>query len=602
MTYQEKLRAIIEKLPKEPGVYKYLNEEDKIIYVGKAKALKNRVSSYFNKDSSLNRKTRKLVSEIRDIEYVVVDTEYDALLLENNLIKKLQPKYNILLKDDKTYPFICVTNEPFPRIFPTRNIQDKRHRYFGPYASVRIMHAILELFKDLYTLRTCQLSLTEKNIQEGKFKVCLEYHIKNCQGPCEGLQSEADYLEDIRQAVDILKGKISPVKQYFKEKMTHAAGQMDFENAQRYKEKLEALDKFQEKSLVTNPKITDTDVFTIISEENYAYINFIKIINGCINQTKSLEVKKKLGEEDVEILEQVIVDTREQYGKQSQRILTNIDSLEGIQFDVAVVKLPKIGDLKKLVELSLKNVMYFKKDRQTARLSRQNANQKNQVLIQLKNDLNLTELPKHIECFDNSNIQGTNPVASMVCFKDGKPAKKEYRHFKIKTVVGPDDFASMHEVVTRRYKRLITEQKPLPDLIVIDGGKGQLNAAYRALQELGIRKDVPVVGIAKRLEEIYYPHDQLPLHIHKKSPALALLQHLRNEAHRFAITFHRDLRSKNSLNTQLEEIPGIGTSTVQKLLTEFKSVKKLKEAAPSEIEQLIGKHKAQILLNGLKKD
>ncbi len=598
--HSEELRTAIGLLPHEPGIYKYFNKEGEIIYIGKAKNLKNRVSSYFVKQAGLNRKTQRLVSEIVRLEYMVVNTEIDALLLENNLIKANQPKYNILLKDDKTYPYICVTNERFPQVFSTRKIESGKHRYFGPYASVRSMNTLLELFRQLFTLRTCSLLLSEANIANGKFKVCLEYHIQNCKGPCEGLQTEAEYQQDIDQVMSILKGNLSLPKQYFKEKMQEAAEKLAFEQAERYKKKLEIISQFQNKSLVASPDVIALEVYSIVDDEENAYVNFLRITNGCITQTESVHIKKKLAEPAQDVLSFAILDFREKFNTAAPRILTNIElelELENVNFHV-----PKIGDLKKLVELSFKNAMYFKKERESAKVELQKNKNKNYTLLQLKADLNLKELPRHIECFDNSNIQGTNPVAAMVCFKDGKPAKSEYRHYHIKTVEGPNDFASMHEVVSRRYSRLLAEEKPLPNLVVIDGGKGQLSSAVAALKELGIYGQIPIVGIAKRLEEIYFPEDSLPLHINKKSRSLELLQKVRNEAHRFGITFHRNIRSKSSLKSGLEDIEGFGEATIKKLLTEFKSVKKIKEATSTDLEQLIGKKKTELLLHYLQKN
>ncbi|WP_020533540.1 excinuclease ABC subunit UvrC [Flexithrix dorotheae] len=592
------LENTIQQLPHEPGVYKFFNEEGVIIYIGKAKSLKSRVSSYFNKQSPFNRKTLKLVSEIKHLEYVIVNSEFDALFLENNLIKENQPKYNILLKDDKSYPYICLTKERFPRIFSTRNIESKHHTYFGPYASVKHMNTLLELLRRLYHIRTCNYLLSKANVKAEKFKVCLEYHIKNCLGPCEGLQEEEDYNEDIKQAVDILKGNISPVKNYFKEKMTQAAANMEFEKAENFKQKYELVLNYQNKSLITNPKITELETFTIIDDEDFAYVNFIKITNGCVTQTETIQIKKKLDESKEDILGYAIFAIREKYNSASKKIISNIEiEMEAIEFVV-----PKIGDLKKLVELSLKNAFYYKKEKDLAKIETQKNKNKNYTLIQLKADLNLKELPRHIECFDNSNIQGTNPVSAMVCFKDGKPAKKEYRHYNIKTVEGPDDFASMYEVVYRRYKRLKEEDLPFPQLVVIDGGKGQLSSACNALKDLGIYGEIPIVGIAKRLEEIYFPGDSIPLHISKKSRSLALLQKLRDEAHRFGITFHRQKRSNQSLHSGLEDLEGIGSNTIEKLLSEFKSVANIKKAPKEAVEEIVGRKKAEIVLDYLNKD
>lgn len=584
------------KLPDEPGVYKFHNKDKKLIYVGKAKNLKKRVSSYFNKTLHTNRKTTKMVSEIETIEFTIVDSEFEALLLENSLIKKNQPKYNILLKDDKSYPYILLTDERFPRIMPTRRMVPGAGKYFGPFASVKAMNNILDLIRSLYTLRTCRYDLSEKNIAQDKFKVCLEYHIGNCKGPCEGLQTEEDYDKDIAQISSILKGNLGVPRNYFRQKMQEAAEQLDFETAQAYKEKQELLSKYQAKSTVVNPQIGDTDVFTIVSDEKVAFINYLRANNGAIVLTKTIEVKKKLDESEEDILALMIVELRDRYLSNTKEILTNIE----LPFTINQVHItvPKIGDKRKLTELSIKNALYYKKERNNKILS--SKQQENRILIKIRDDLRLKKLPMRIECFDNSNLQGTNPVASMVCFVNGKPSKKDYRKFNIKTVTGSDDFASMHEIVFRRYKRLITEETDLPDLIVIDGGKGQLSAACKALKELNIYGEVPIVGIAKRLEEIYTPEDPYPLHIDKKSESLKLLQHIRDEAHRFAITFHRQKRSNSTFRSELEDIEGIGKKTALSLLKNFKSVKRIKEASLEELSSLIGPQKAKSVRKAFK--
>lgn len=583
----------ISKLPDSPGVYRYYNRDNELIYVGKAKSLKKRVASYFNKAAGINRKTLRMVTEIQSIEVTLVNSEFDALLLENNLIKQNQPKYNILLKDDKTFPYICVSKERFPRIYSTRKYIPSLGTYYGPYTSVKAMNNVLRLINTLFTLRTCRYDLSEENIAKGKFKVCLEYHLGNCLGPCEGLQTEQDYLQDVDQAVNILKGNLSIPRNHFKQGMQEAASQLQFELAQKWKDKLELLEKFQSSSVVVSPKIADIDVFTIVADEKYAFVNYLRIKNGTINLSKTTEIKKKLNESDEDILGLVMIDLRDQYQSSSKEVLVNKD----LDFDNDELKthVPQRGDKRKLVQLSLKNGLFAKKEKYE---SLENVKDKgNRVLRQLQQDLQLKELPTHIECFDNSNIQGTNPVASMVCFKMGRPSKKDYRHFKIKTVEGPDDFASMTEVVGRRYKRLLEEEQPLPKLIVIDGGKGQLNAACDALRELQLYGEIPIIGIAKRLEEIYYPEDQFALHIDKKSESLRLIQKLRDEAHRFAITFHRDLRSKNSFNFELENVKGLGRVTVDKLLKEFRSIKNIEEADPAEIVALVGETRARLIAN-----
>ncbi len=576
-------------LPDHPGVYKYFNEADELIYVGKAKSLKKRVSSYFNKNTGVNLKTRRMVKEIRRIEITLVNNEFDALLLENNLIKKSQPKYNILLRDDKTYPYLLVTKEHFPRIFPTRKLIPKRGTYFGPFASVKAMNNVLDLIRELFTIRTCKLDLSPYKIAEGKYKVCLEYHIGNCQGPCVGYQNERDYLKDLEHAKHILKGNLGVAKQYFRQEMQHHAENLEFEKAHKLKEKLDLLEKYQAKSLVASPSINNLDVCTIVSDEKSAYVNYMRVKNGSLITSKNVELRKKLDESDEELLLTALIRLQDQFQSDAEEVLLNIElseSIEGLN-----VVMPKIGDKKKLIELSLKNAIFYKKEK--ALLLGLNQDKKDRVIRQLQQDLSLPEVPDHIECFDNSNIQGTSPVASMVCFVNGKPAVKEYRHYHIKTVEGPNDFASMNEIVTRRYKRLLEEGKPMPKLIVIDGGKGQLSSAVEALQELGVYGQMPIIGIAKRLEEIYFPGDSYPIHIDKKSESLRLLQRIRDEAHRFAITFHRKVRSKNAFGTQLTAIPGIGETIANKLLTHFKSVKQISLATEEEIAGVIGKSRAK---------
>lgn len=582
-------------LPDQPGIYKYFNEDHELIYVGKAKSLKKRVASYFVKGSGLNHKTRKMVREIRRIEITLVNSEFDALLLENNIIKKNQPKYNILLKDDKTYPYLVLTKENFPRIFPTRRLIPHKGTYFGPFASVKAMNNVLELIRGIFTIRTCKLDLSPYKIQENKYKVCLEYHIGNCLGPCEGKQKEADYLKDIEHAKHILKGNLGIAKSYFRERMQLAAGELAFEKAHYYKEKLELLEKYQSKSMVVNPAIKDLDVFALVSDEKNAYVNYLKVKNGAIIITKTVELKKRLDEAETELLLTAIVRLRDQFNSDADEIIVNIPIEE--EYEGLNIHFPKIGDKKSLIELSLKNAKYYKQEKLLA--SGEVKDKKFRVLKQLQTDLSLQEMPDHIECFDNSNIQGTNPVASMVCFLNGKPAVKEYRHYHIKTVEGPNDFASMTEVVGRRYKRLLEEDKPLPKLIVIDGGKGQLSSAVEALKALNIYGKVPIIGIAKRLEEIYFPGDQYPIHIDKKSESLRLLQRVRDEAHRFAITFHRNVRSKKAFGTQLEEVESIGKQTAEKLLKHFKSIKKIKEASEEELTAVIGAAKTKKIINWL---
>ncbi|MBN3584027.1 excinuclease ABC subunit C [Algoriphagus aestuarii] len=585
-------------LPDQPGVYRYFNSENELIYVGKAKSLKKRVSSYFNKNSGVNLKTRRMVKEIERIEITIVNSEFDALLLENNLIKKTQPKYNILLRDDKTYPYLLLTKENFPRIFQTRKMIPRRGTYFGPFASVKAMNNVLDLIRELFTIRTCKLDLSPYKIAEGKYKVCLEYHIGNCQGPCVGLQKEKDYLNDIEQAKHILKGNLGVAKSHFKLEMQKHAESLEFEKAQKTKEKLDLLEKYQAKSLIASPSIVNLDVCTIVTDEKSAYVNYLRVKNGAMNVSKNVELKKKLDESEEQLLVTALIRLQDQFQSDATEVLSNIELEEPIE-GLNLVQ-PKIGDKKKLVDLSLKNALFYKKEK--ALLKGLNEDKKDRVIKQLQQDLSLPEIPDHIECFDNSNIQGTSPVASMVCFLNGKPAVKEYRHYHIKTVVGANDFASMKEIVTRRYKRLVEEGKPLPKLIVIDGGKGQLSSAVEALQELGVYGKMPIIGIAKRLEEIYFPGDSYPIHIDKKSESLRLLQRIRDEAHRFAITFHRKVRSKNAFGTQLTAIPGIGENTAEKLLSHFKSVKKISEASKEEVESVIGASRAKTLFEWVEKN
>ncbi len=584
-------KSALAKVPEEPGVYRYFDEEGTVIYVGKAKNLKNRVSSYFAKSNQHDRKTKRLVSQIRNLEFTIVHTEFDALLLENTLIKKYQPKFNILLRDDKMYPFICITNEPFPKIITIRRVDKKLGTFFGPFANLKVMYSILDMFKQLYKFRTCNLNLTEKNIKEGKFKVCLEYHIGNCKGPCENLQTETDYLKEVDQAKNILKGNMALPRQHFEEKMLEAANKLNFEEAQEFKEKLAYLVNFQSKSTVVNPNIKDVDVFSIVSDEEAIYFNFMKVQNGFITQSQSLDVKKKLDETEEDILTMMVWEMRDKYESDAKEVITNIPlsvELKGVENTI-----PQIGDKKKLLDMSLKNVLYFRKEKADRKASEESAGDtKMRILLTLKNDLQIKTIPRHIECFDNSNIQGTNPVSAMVCFKNGMPSKKDYRHFTPRTVVGPNDFATMYEVITRRYTRLLEEEATLPDLIIVDGGKGQLSSASDALKAIGLYGKVPIIGIAKRLEEIYFPEDSIPLYIDKKSESLKLIQRLRDEAHRFGITKHRDKRSKNFIISQLESIEGIGKHTAEKLLKHFGTVSNIYKADLEELENLLGKARA----------
>lgn len=587
-------REALKKIPHKPGVYQYWNAENELIYIGKAKDLRNRVGSYFNKDLNVNAKTRVLVSRIRNITFTIVDTEVDAWLLENSLIKKHQPRYNVLLKDDKTYPWIIIKNENFPRIFWTRRIIKDGSKYLGPYASVSMMHAILSLIKDTYPLRTCNLALTRPNIDAGKFKVCLEYQLGNCKGPCQNYQTEDDYNSNIEEITNILNGKIGAVLRTMKAEMDEAIANMNYEHAHRLKRKFDLLENYQSKSTVVNSSITEVDVFSIASEEKYAFVNYLKVMHGTIIQTQTIELKKRLDETDEELLELAISEFRSRYNSTSKEIIVPFDiNVEdsGLKFTV-----PKLGEKKKLLELSQKNVQFFKKEKidQYEKLNPEVRTER--LLTQMMKDLRMNQLPRHIECFDNSNFQGKYPVSAIVVFKDAKPSKKDYRHFHVKTVEGPNDFATMEEAVLRRYRRVLDEETGLPQLIIIDGGKGQLSAAMKSLKLLGIDKQVTVIGIAKRLEELYYPGDQYPLYLDKKSETLKVIQQLRDEAHRFGITFHRKIRDKGTLATELELIEGIGKTTAEKLLKYFKSVKKIREADEAALLEVVNLKQAKAIL------
>ena len=590
------LEIQIKTLPNQPGVYQYYDKNGVILYVGKAKDLKKRVSSYFNKTQE-NGKTRVLVKKIVTIKHIVVDTETDALLLENNLIKKYQPRYNVMLKDDKTYPWICIKKERFPRVFLTRNVIRDGSEYYGPYTSVRTAKALLDLIKELYQLRSCNYDLSEKNIEIEKYKVCLEYHIGNCKGACESYQDEADYLNDIVAIRNIIKGDFKESIKSFYHLMLHYSNELEFEQAQKIKEKIDLLANYQAKSTVVNPSITNVDVFSIISDESYSYVNFFKVSNGAIIQSHTTEIKKKLDETDKELLELSIIEIRQRFNSTSTEIYVPFDVEVG---DTIKVTVPKLGDKKRIVELSLRNAKYYRQEQFKQIKIVDPDRHVNRIMAQMQKDLRLKTEPRYIECFDNSNIQGTNPVAACVVFKDGKPSKKDYRHFNIKTVDGPDDFASMEEVVFRRYKRLLDEGENLPQLIVIDGGKGQLSSALKSLDILGLRNKIAIIGIAKRLEEIYYPDDPIPLYLDKKSESLKIIQQLRNEAHRFGITHHRNKRSKSALHNDLEQISGIGKQTVVSLLKQFKSVKRASNASFESLENAVGKSKATILFNHFK--
>lgn len=583
------LELQIKTLPNSPGVYQYYDKEETILYVGKAKNLKKRVASYFTKNHE-NAKTRILVKKIESIQHIVVNSETDALLLENNLIKKYQPKYNIMLKDDKTYPWICIKKERFPRVFMTRRVVKDGSEYFGPFTSVRTVKVLLDLIRELYPLRTCTYDLSQEKINAGKYKVCLEYHLGNCLGPCENFQTEREYNDTIKAIRNIIKGNFKQSLEKFQELMLSFAEKMEFEEAQKVKEKLDLLSNYQAKSTIVNPSINNVDVFSIVSDESYAYVNFFKIANGSIIQSHTTEIKKKLDETDKEILELAIIEIRQRFHSVSKEIYApfELDLGEGI-----IVTVPKLGDKKRIVELSERNAKYYRQEQfKQIKIVDPDRHVK-RIMAQMQKDLRLSEEPRHIECFDNSNIQGTHPVAACVVFKNGKPSKKEYRHYNIKTVEGPDDFASMEEVVFRRYKRLLSEDQPLPQLIVIDGGKGQLSSALKSLDVLGLRGKIAIIGIAKRLEEIYYPGDPIPMYLDKKSETLKIIQFLRNEAHRFGITFHRNKRSKSAIQSELELIPDIGKQTITSLLRKFKSAKRVKSATFEELKEVIGESRAK---------
>ena len=591
--YLTHLKSILKTLPEKPGIYQYFDEKGTIIYIGKAKNLKKRVLSYFNKDTFENGKLAVLVRKIADIRFMIVDTELDALLLENNLIKKYQPRYNVMLKDDKTYPWICIKNEAFPRIFPTRHIIKDGSQYFGPYASVRMMNTLLELIRQLYQIRNCKLNLSESNINSGKYKVCLEYHIKNCKGPCEGLQSADEYNQTIGEIKEIIKGNISNVLKQLKDLMMHYADNLEFEKAQIIKLKMDHLENYKSKSTIVNPAIDNVDVFSIVTDENTGFVNFLKVIDGAIVQTHTVELKKKLDETPEELLCIAIIDLRQRFNSASSEII--IPFALDIDLQKTILTVPQRGDKKQLLDLSERNAKYYKLEKQKQKDLVDPERHSKRILNQMMKDLRLNEIPSYIECFDNSNIQGSFPVAAMVVFKNAKADKKEYRHFNIKTVEGPNDFASMEEVIYRRYKRLIGEEKPLPQLIIVDGGKGQLSSALKSLDKLGLRGKISIIGIAKKLEEIYYPNDSIPMYLDKKSETLKIIQQLRDEAHRFGITHHRSKRQKATIKSILTDIEGIGFATAQALLRKFKSVKNIQKADLEEIQKVIGKAKAEII-------
>ena len=593
----EHLKDQIKQIPNSPGVYQYFDKNEVIIYVGKAKDLKKRVSSYFTKSQD-NAKTMILVRKIVTIKYLVVETEMDALLLENNLIKKYLPKYNIQLKDDKTYPWICVTKEAFPRIFATRRVIKDGSKYYGPYPNVKMMYTLLDLIKDVYPLRTCKLNLSERAIEKGNYKVCLEYHIGNCKGPCEAKQTEAEYQVYLDEIGSILKGNITSVIKELQGMMASYAANLKFEEALDIKNKINSLQNYYSKSSVVSPTIHNVDVISMAEDDKSAYVNYLKISNGAIIHGHTVEVKKKLAETPKQILPFVLIDMRERYGDESTEIITDI-KLDNY-FPNLKITIPQRGERKALLELSMRNTKFFMLEKHKQEKLVDPERHVERIMETMKNDLRLQEWPTHIECFDNSNFHGTNAVAACVVFKNGKPSKKDYRHFNIKTVVGPDDFASMEEVVYRRYKRLLEEEQPLPQVIIIDGGKGQLSSAMNSIDKLNLRGKITVIGIAKKLEELYYPGDSIPVYIDKRSESLKIIQQLRNEANRFGITHHRDKRSKNALGTELTGITGIGEKTATDLLKHFKSVKRIKEAPLNELTKVVGFSKAQVVFDHFK--
>lgn len=583
----------IKTLPEKPGVYQYFDKNGKILYIGKAKNLKRRVNSYFNKNLE-SRRIRMMVNRIYELRHIVVATETDALLLENNLIKKHQPPFNVRLKDDKTYPWICIKKERFPRVFPTRRLVKDGSEYFGPYTNFKTVNTLLDLIKEVYPLRTCNYDLAEGKIRNGNYKVCLEYHLGNCLGPCEGLESEDAYLEKIKAIREILKGNFKDSLHQFRRQMKDHADRMEFEVAQQIKEKIEVLENYQSKSTVVNPKITNVEVFSIISDEDYGYVNYLQLSHGAIIRGHTIEMKKKLDETDRELLELAIIEIRQRFNSITREIYVpfKVDAGENIK-----VTVPKLGDKKHLVELSTRNAKYYRQERFKQMKIVDPERHVNRLMAQMQKDLRLSDEPRHIECFDNSNIQGTNPVAACVVFRDGKPSKKDYRKFNIKTVEGPNDFASMEEVVFRRYKRLLNEGEGLPQLVVVDGGKGQLSSALKAFEALDLRGKIAIIGIAERLEEIFYPGDSVPLYLDKRSETLKVIQQLRNEAHRFGLGFHRNKRSKGALSTDLENIPGIGEKTAVELLRHFRSLKRIKEATADELAGVVGKSKSALVYN-----
>lgn len=598
MTRNSDISDLIRSLPDQAGVYQFYDKNGTLLYIGKAKNLKKRVSSYFSRNKYESFKIKVLVDRIADLKYIVVESESDALLLENNLIKKFQPKYNILLKDDKTFPWICVKNEPFPRVFSTRTVINDGSKYYGPYTSAYAVKVLLNLIRQIYQLRTCKLALTEENIKAGKFKVCLEYHIGNCKGPCVDLQPHEDYENSINQIRNIIKGNLNDVISFLKREMEQRAASFQFEEANKLKEKIEILSRYQSKSTIVNTSIHDVEVFSIVSDEKEAFVNYLKVVKGAIIQAHTVEIRKKLDEEDVDLLAFAVTDIRNRIESKSKELIVPLD-LKDYYPDLRIT-VPKRGDKLKLLELSLRNAKTYKLEKLKRNSTRKTIVPAERILQSVQKDFRLKELPRHIECFDNSNMQGSEPVAACVVFKNGKPSKKEYRHYNIKEVKGIDDFASMKEVVYRRYRRLRDEKQALPQLIVVDGGKGQLSAALSSLDKLNLRGQIAIIGIAKKLEEIYFPGDSVPLYIDKSSESLKLIQNLRNEAHRFGITFHRLKRSGSMTSSSLEGIPGIGSSSIEKLFKRFKSMEGIMNASMEELSSEVGLSRARKIEEHLK--
>ena len=597
----DQLEPLVRSLPEKPGVYQFHDQQGKVIYVGKAKSLKKRVGSYFGRDRHDSHRVNLMVRRIADIQHMVVDTEMDALLLENNLIKKYQPRYNVLLKDDKSFPWICIKNEPFPRIFSTRHVMKDGSRYFGPYASVRMMNALLELIRQLFQYRTCRLNLGPEQIAAGKYKRCLEYHLGNCKGPCEGLQDEADYLETVQQIEQILKGNLRMVTGELKRLMQTYATTLQFEKAALVKEKIDLLEKFQARSTVVSPSLSNVEVFSVVSDPDHGYVNYLRVVHGAIVQSHTLEMKKQLDESDVELLEVAIAELRPRFKSEAKEVIVPVRPQTA--FPCVRFIVPQRGDKKKLLELSQRNAKYYRLEKMKRQELVDPARHGRRIMEQAQKDLRLKALPEHMECFDVSNTQGREIVAAMVAFRDGRPSKRDYRHFNIRTVEGaPNDYAAMEEAVHRRYKRLRDEGESLPQLVVVDGGKGQLSAAMKAIDRLGIRGQMAVVGIAKRLEEIYYPGDSIPLYIDKKSETLKLIQHMRDEAHRFGVKHHRVRREKASLQSELSQIKGIGPASAEKLLHAFRSVAGIRKASEEELAKVVGAARAKVLLDHLAKN